>query len=219
MNKNQIDTIESYNNSANNFMEIIGLLNNYNDTYDFLIKNLKENDNILDLACGPGQICKYIKEKINVNITGIDLSKEMLKIAKNNIPDGNFIEDSIITFKTNLLFDLIIIGFGIPYLNKEQAKNCIKNSISMLKTNGYFYISFMEGKSEGFEKTSFGGNNNFYVFYHKEEEIKIFLEENGIKIEKEYTLDYKEPNGKITKDKVFIGIKYEQRENQRLTGL
>jgi len=208
MDKKQQETIKAYNSSAKEFMENIGVLTNYDDTYNYLLKKLKENDHVLELACGPAQISKYIRGKINVNITGVDLSNEMLKIAENNVPDGIFIKDSMITFTTSAVYDLVIMGFGIPYLNKEQTIQSIKNGISLLKTNGYFYISFMDGNKEGFEKTSFGGNNKFYIYYHKKEVIRKILEENGIKIEKEYVLDYEELDGRITKDIIYIGIKY-----------
>jgi len=207
MDKNQKVTIESYNKSSKDFMEKIGILNNYNDTYDYLVNLLNENDSVLDLACGPAQISRYLLNKIKVNITGIDLSLEMLKIAKNNIPNGIFIKDSIITYNTNIFYNLIIIGFGIPYLNKNQTIQCIENSISLLKNSGYIYISFMDGNKDGFEETSFGGKNKFYIYYHKKEDIKNTLEENGIKIEKEYVIDYKEKDGKITKDIIIIGKK------------
>ena len=207
MNISQIDTIKSYDNTASDFMQKIGSLNNYNGTYDFLINLIIENDSILDLACGPAQISSYIINKINVNITGVDLSNEMLKIAKNNISNGIFIEDSIITFKNNLEYELIIIGFGIPYLNIDQVNECIRNSISMLKINGHIYISFMEGNKQGFEKTSFGGNNNFYIYYHQKNTIINILENNGIKIIKTFELNYKEMDGKITKDIILIGKK------------
>ncbi|MDR2942992.1 MAG: class I SAM-dependent methyltransferase [Treponema sp.] len=207
MDNNQIETIKSYDNSANKFMQKIGKLNNYDGTYDFLHNLLKENDNVLDLACGPAQISSYIKNKINVNITGVDLSKEMIKIAKENVPDGNFICDSIITFKNNMKFNLIIIGFGIPYLNKEQTEKCIKNSVIMLKKNGYFYISFMNGNKYGFEETSFGGKNKYYIYYHEQGEIINMLENNGIKIIKDYKLNYTEMDGSITEDIILIGRK------------
>jgi SAM-dependent methyltransferase len=208
MDKNQKETIEAYNNSAKEFLEKIATLANYNDSYDYLVNILHENDNILDLACGPAQISKYIIQKIDVNVTGVDLSSEMLKIAKNNIPNGIFIEDSIITYRANIFYDLIIIGFGIPYLNNEQTVKCIENSVSLLKMNGHIYISFMDGNISGFEKTSFGGDNNFYIYYHKKEKIKDILEKNEIKIIKEYVMDYKEADGRITKDIILIGEKY-----------
>jgi ubiquinone/menaquinone biosynthesis C-methylase UbiE len=207
MDHNQIDTIKSYDNSANEFMQKIGKLNNYDDTYDFITSLLKENDNVLDLAYGPAQISEYIKNKIDVNITGVDLSKEMIEIAKENIPNGIFICDSIINFKNNMEYNLIIIGFGIPYLNIEQVKECIKNNLVMLKDNGYIYVSFMNGNKHGFEKTSFGGKNKFYIYYHEQNEIINILENNGIEIIKKYELDYNEIDGKITKDIVLIGIK------------
>jgi ubiquinone/menaquinone biosynthesis C-methylase UbiE len=203
----QKETIEAYDNSAKDFFEKIGSIKNYDPTYDYLVEKLKEHNNVLDLACGPCQIGKYIKEKINVNITGVDLSREMLKIAQNNIPDGIFLEGSIVTFKNNIFYDLVIIGFGIPYLNKEQLKKCIKNSVSLLKIKGCLYISFMDGNKEGFEKTSFGGNNKYYIYYHEKEMVRKILIENRIHIEKEYILDYKESDGRITKDVIYIGVK------------
>ena len=207
MDSNQKNTINSYNNLANDFVQKIGSLSNYNSTYDFLVDLTKENDNILDLACGPAQISSYILNKINVNITGVDLSNEMLNIARKNIPNGIFIENSIITFNNDLEYELIIIGFGIPYLNIEQTKECIKNSVSMLKINGHIYISFMDGNKQGFEETSFGGNNKFYIYYHHKDKIINILENNGIKIIKIFELNYKEMDGRITKDIILIGEK------------
>ena len=207
MNMNQIQTIEAYNEIADKFYDKIGVLSNYNFTYDYLIKHLKENDHILDLACGPAQISKYIKDKINVKITGIDLSREMLNIAAKFIPDGNFIKDSIITYRTNIQFDLIIIGFGISYLDSEQTKQCLENCIAMLKNDGYIYISFMEGNTEGFEKTSFGENREFYMYYHEKDRIKRLLKDNKVEITEECTIDYKEQDGRITKDIILTGAK------------
>ena len=205
MDNNQKVTIKSFDNSVNEYMRKIGSLNNYNDTYDFLVNLVKENDNILDLACGPAQISSYILNKVNVNVTGVDLSGEMLKIAKSNVPGGVFIEDSIITFNNKMEYELIIIGFGIPYLNMDQVKECIANCASMLKADGNVYISFMEGLSHGFEKTSFGGNNEFFIYYHGKEAIINILEGYGIKIVKTFELDYMETDGRITKDVVIIG--------------
>ena len=215
MNKNQIETIESYNQSSKDFMDKIGSLKNYNETYDYLINLLNENDNVLDLACGPAQISRYLLDRININITGVDLSVEMLKIAKNNIPNGIFINYSIVTFKPDISYNLIILGFGIPYLDKNQTIQCIKNSASMLIDNGYIYISFMDGDNEGFEETSFGGKNKFYIYYHKKENIKNILEDNGIEIIKEYAIDYNEKDGRITKDIILIGKNRKQRKMDR----
>jgi hypothetical protein len=102
------------------------------------------------------------------------------KNSEKSVPDGNFICDSIISFYNKIKYNLII-GFGIPYLNKEQVDDCINNLI-MLERNGYYYISFMNGNKYGFEETSFGGKNKYYIYYHEQDEIINILENNGTKI-------------------------------------
>ena len=65
----------------------------------------------------------------------------------------------------------------------------------------------MDGDKEGFEQTSFGGNNQFYIYYHRKEDIKNILIKNEIEIKKEYVIDYNEPDGTVTKDIIIIGGK------------
>ena len=207
MKKNQFETITAYDRSAGDFEKSIAQLNNYNITYDYLSNLLQDNYNILDLACGPANISKYLLKKNKLNITGFDLSEEMLKIAKINIPDGNFFKKSIIDFNINDKFEAVIIGFGLPYLNQDQLSSCIKNSYKALRGNGIIYISFMDGDKEGFEKPSFNKNIKIYLYYHKKEKIIDLLRKTGFSILKTWKIDYLEENGNITDDIIIISQK------------
>ncbi len=207
MNKLQLNTIESYNKSASQFAETIAKLPNYNHTYDVLIEKLNDNDSVLDLACGPAQISKYIINRKNVNITGVDLSDKMLQIAQKEIPSGKFYKDSIIDFSADYKYHAVIIGFGIPYLDLVQTEQCIKNAAAHILDNHYLYISFMDGNGCRVEKTSFGGNNDFVIYYHPKNKIKHLLRKYGMKIIEEFELDYQEKDGSITKDIILIGEK------------
>ena len=207
MNKLQLNTIESYNKAADKFAETIAKLPNYNHTYDFLIGKLHDNDFILDLACGPGQISKYILSKKNVSVTGVDLSDKMLQIAQNELPSGKFYKKSIINFSNKCKYHAVIIGFGIPYLDETQTKECLKNAVDNIIDNHYLYISFMDGNDFRVEKTSFGGDNDFAIYYHKKDEIKNLLRKYNIKVIQEYELDYQEKDGHISKDIILIGQK------------
>jgi len=207
MNEEQLKTIDSYNAKANEFYNTIGKLPNYNHTYDFLIKNLSVGDEVLDLACGPAQISKYIDSKININITGVDLSEKMLDIARKEIPKGCFYKRSITNFSNNKKYKLVIIGFGIPYLNSEQVKECISNAINNMLDSSYLYISFMHGNGNRVEKTSFGGEHDFLIYYHNKDEIKEIVSNNAMEIIKEYELDYSEKDGSISKDIILIARK------------
>ncbi len=207
MNKDQLNTIDAYDKSADQFVASIAKLPNYNHTYDFLIERLNSGDTILDLACGPAQISKYITNKINVSVVGVDLSEKMLEQAKSSIPNGNFHKHTIQDFQSNNEFDSVIIGFGIPYLDNIQTNECIRNAVSLLKEGKYLYISFMQGNGSRYETTSFGGDNQFFIYYHDKSRIRNLIMGYGLTIIKEYNIDYTEPDGGITEDVIMIAIK------------
>lgn len=68
-------------------------------------------------------------------------------------------------------------------------------------------MSFMHGNGCKLEKTSFGGEYDFLIYYHNKNEIKEFISENAMEIIQEYELDYSEKDGTISKDIVFIARK------------
>ena len=52
-----------------------------------------QGNNLLDVACGTGNHIKYLKRQYN--ITGLDLHKEMLDIARNKFPNIKFLQRDI----------------------------------------------------------------------------------------------------------------------------
>ena len=210
MNERQQQTIESYNKSAGTFADSIATLKNYHHTYDYLIQCLPENSDILDLACGPAQISQYLRERMRVNIVGVDLSHEMLKIAQTAIPDGEFVQHSIVDYHDHNTYDAVIIGFGLPFLDHEQMERCLENACHQIKHEKYLYVSFMHGNHSKIEKTSFGGDNEFLVFYHHKDAVKNILAKNRMRVVQEFALDYHEPDGSVTTDIVYIAKRFEK---------
>ena len=107
----------------------------------------KVNASILELACGPGNIARYIIERRpDFNYLGTDLFKNMIERAQINNPTATFyILDSTKPTEINAEFDGVIPSFLFPYLPKELAIELIENSAAKLKTGGILYISTMEG--------------------------------------------------------------------------
>lgn len=48
----------------------------------FFIEHISERDRVLDVGCGQGAVAYRIAEKLNVEVVGIDLSAENLRIAR-----------------------------------------------------------------------------------------------------------------------------------------
>lgn len=200
----QQKTIDAYNKTAKAFHSEISKLKNYDHTYDCLVDLLSDGSSILDLACGPGQISKYLSQKRKLRVVGVDLSTDMLEIAKQEIPEGEFLNESIVTFCRPNAFDAAISGFGLPYLSESEVQTCLANAATSLRDKGVLYVSFMQGHGHRVETTSFGGDNRFLIYYHDRNVVCSILVSLGFEVLAEYSLDYREPSGSITKDIVLI---------------
>jgi trans-aconitate methyltransferase len=154
----------------------------YHDTFDLFCRNIKkENACILDIACGPGNITKYLLSKRpDFKILGIDLAPNMIALAAINNPSAEFqIMDCRDISTTGKKYDAIMCGFCLPYLSKEETEQLIKDVSALLNTNGVFYISTMEGDhSKSALKTSSSGDQ-IYQHFHEAGYLVKALEENG----------------------------------------
>ena len=74
---------------------------------------------ILDLACGTGNLALKLSQ-LGYNVTGLDLDKEMIEVAKSKINNEKikFFVDNMLTFSFNEKFDgIYCIGNSLVHLN------------------------------------------------------------------------------------------------------
>lgn len=107
---------------------------------EYVPKDKSEGLKILDYGCGSGMVMKHVIYNINSSlVVGIDISKEMLKIARKRNA-GELVLGNVMScgFKEEC-FD-IIISRGVLYLlnNLEEA---IKEINRILKPGGILVIS------------------------------------------------------------------------------
>ena len=73
---------------------------------------------LLELGCGRGDDCKYLSSR-GFDVTGIDVSPDVIEIAKNNSSNVKFIEGDFFTEVFDTDFDVIVDrGFLHNYENK-----------------------------------------------------------------------------------------------------
>lgn len=106
---------------------------------------------ILDIGCGPGNLSKFISDKIeNIKILGIDISDKMIDLARLNVPDAKFlILDSTKVLDLNQQFDGIVCGFCLPYMSEAEVVKLIEHSNEILNYEGILYLSFIIGHMAG----------------------------------------------------------------------
>ncbi|MFK8045211.1 MAG: class I SAM-dependent methyltransferase [Crocinitomicaceae bacterium] len=177
--------VNIFNKRANGYATKFASVAQYHDGFDFLCKQLTESSSILDLACGPGNISNYLHSiRPDLKILGVDLAPKMLEIAKVNNPASQFQVGDIRELKSlNQKFEAIVLGFGMPYLSKDEVEKVINDMNHVLSENGIVYISTMEGKYEesGFQKSS-DGKDEMFIYYHEPEYIQTFMQNSGFKI-------------------------------------
>ena len=105
-----------------------------------LSSGLKENEEVLDVACGTGIITGILSSITKTKVIGLDLSSEMIKIATYKYKDNSnieFINEDFLSFKDSLK-DAIYIFNAYPHFQDILA---LKEAIFQnLKQGGRFVI-------------------------------------------------------------------------------
>jgi SAM-dependent methyltransferase len=161
------ETFDTWNKVAKSYQDKFMDLDLYDDTYDTFCDQLNiENAKILEIGCGPGNITKYLLNKRpDFRIEGIDISPNMIELAKANNPTADFkVMDCREIGKLQSKVDGIICGFCFPYLSKFDSSKLVKDCGNLLNDKGVLYISFVEGDyiKSGFQVTSSGDRTYFY---------------------------------------------------------
>lgn len=125
-------------------------------TYPAEIKKLiPRNSTILDVGCGDGHLAHWINYEGEFKITGIDINKEELEIAKKRVTRHNkpIFENLLLVDITKKMpfkkkFDIVLCSQVVEHLNKDQALYLIqrieklaKKRIIIATINGFFQFN------------------------------------------------------------------------------
>jgi len=128
-------SVEIFNKLANHYDEKYMDVSSYHKSFDLFCATIKkQNTEILELACGLGNITKYILSKRpGFKILGTDLAPHMIDLAKKNNPTAQFeLMDSRKISSIEKKYDAIKCGFCLPYLSKEEAIKLIADASKIL---------------------------------------------------------------------------------------
>lgn len=103
----------------------------YNDLIKFFKYNIPEHAKILEIGCGTGEVLAELKPKRGV---GIDISAEMVKIAKEKFPDLEFFQMDAENITLEEKFEYIIISDTLIYFEDIQKAFKELKKVSMPET-------------------------------------------------------------------------------------
>jgi RimJ/RimL family protein N-acetyltransferase/2-polyprenyl-3-methyl-5-hydroxy-6-metoxy-1,4-benzoquinol methylase len=168
----------------------------YHQSFDVFCNAVtSDNPEVLELACGPGNITKHLLQKRpDLNILATDLAPNMISLAKKNNPLASFqILDSRKINDLSKNFDGIMCGFVLPYLSKKEVQLLILNASQRLNLGGIIYLSTMEDDFSKSKLTTGSTGDKIFMHYYLEQDLIPILKENNfdiLKIERVSTPDH-----------------------------
>lgn len=102
---------------------------------------VKENVNVLDVACGTGILIPYYRKRNVKKITAVDVSSEMINIARGKYADERteFINSDIVETVLRQKYDCCIVYNAFPHF--PEPKRLIRHLADCLAENGVLTIA------------------------------------------------------------------------------
>lgn len=99
---------------------------------------VKENTRVLDVACGTGVLFPgYIKR--GAVVTGVDISPEMVKIAKKNFPEIEVICEDVENLNFTEKFDVVMVYNAFPHF--PYPERVIEKLSTILRDGGRLSVA------------------------------------------------------------------------------
>jgi 2-polyprenyl-3-methyl-5-hydroxy-6-metoxy-1,4-benzoquinol methylase len=204
-----VDAAEAFDKSAKIYQDRSMDVSLFAETFNFFCDHIKANNAaILDIACGPGNITKYLLDrKPDYNILGIDLSPNMLDLARINNPTAKFeLMDCREISSIKQRFDGIVCGFCLPYLTAEETLELVADVAGLLAPGGMFYLSTMEEDDQIKSRYQISSSGDkVYVNYHQGDFLTKALLDNNFEVIDTNRFRAPDKNGEMITDLVLIG--------------
>jgi len=133
---------------------------------------LPKNAMVLDVGCGAGVPVAKILIESGFEVTGIDFSKGMLKLARENVPKAKLIKEDIATLGfTKDSFDGLVAFYSIIHVPREKHRALFQSFYRVLKPNGVMLISMGSDEWEAVEE--YYGTKMFWSHYRPRRSLQL----------------------------------------------
>jgi len=136
-----------------------------------------DSTSALDVGCGAGG--RFVRRMVDVglHVTGLDVSQEMIKLARESHPEQTFQVQDICTWETEESFDFILAWDSIFHLPFEKQESVVAKLCGLLTKGGILIYTF--GDAVGEHDDAWHDDTFHYSSIGIEGNLRI-LAENGV---------------------------------------
>ena len=143
-------------------------------------KVLPENSKVLDVGCGAGVPVTRFLVNSGFDVTGVDFSQSMLRLAEKNVPNAKLVKKDMTELDFNdESFDGITAFYSIIHVPKESHFSLFQNFHRILKPDGLCLVSM--GREEWEATEHYYGTRMFWSHYSPEKSLKL-VKDAGFKV-------------------------------------
>lgn len=121
--------------------EYVEVFENYEDILEYISNEVADKNGIIvEIGVGTGNLTKLLYEK-DLNVVGIEPSKEMRKIAKEKLQDVDILDGHFLSIPINKKVDAIVSSYAFHHLTYDEKKKALEYLDSKLNNNGKIVIA------------------------------------------------------------------------------
>jgi SAM-dependent methyltransferase len=115
-----------------------------------LFPQLARAGRVLDLCCGTGNLARELVTR-GYHVTGVDSSGEMLRVAREKVPEANFIHADAADFALDHRIDAAVCLFDSVnhLLEADQVRGAFRSVSAALQPEGCFVFDINTGEAYG----------------------------------------------------------------------
>ena len=143
----------------------------------------KGKGRIADLGCGTGQTCRFLHEAGATDLVGVDLSGEMIRMARRLNPGIDFEVGNMLELPADDgAFGAALAFYAIVHFTPDEVERAFREIYRVLKPSGQLLLSFHAG-TEKTELDEFLGKKVKVTFYFFEVGLILdLLEKCGFRV-------------------------------------
>ena len=123
-----------------------GINTNQITAVKWLLERLPPNSSVLDIGSGTGIPTASMLTDAGHSVTGIDISTEMVQIAKRQVLQASFFQADAANLKfPPTSFHAVTAFFSLLMLRRGTIESTLRQLKTLLKSPGYLILSMVEG--------------------------------------------------------------------------
>ena len=136
---------------------------------------------VWDFGCGPGNTTKYLKN-LGVDISGLDLSENILEQAKIDHPEIKFRKGNILDLEfENDSIAAIVAFYAIVHFTEKQVDIAFREAFRVLQPGGIFLFTYHIGEETIQIEDFLGKQVDIELMLFNTNFINRCLKDNGFK--------------------------------------